>query len=38
MDFKRRHATLFSSEMILNDPAINDKTIVLETLERAAGK
>jgi hypothetical protein len=38
IDLKRRHATLFSSELIINDPAINEKTIVLETLERAAGK
>ena len=38
IDFKRRHATVWAAEMILNDPAINEKTIVIETLERAAGK
>jgi len=38
IDFKRRHATVWASEMVLNDPAINEKTIVIETLERAAGK
>lgn len=38
IDFKRRHATVWAADMFLNEPEINDKTIVLETLERAAGK
>jgi len=38
IDFKRRHATVWAADMFLNEPDINEKTIVLETLERAAGK
>ncbi len=39
IDFKRRHATIFGSEWIGNDPAvINEKTISAESLEREAAK
>lgn len=39
IDFKRRHATVFGSEWVGNDPAaINEKTITAEALEREAAK
>ena len=38
IDVKRRHATVFASEWVMNDPKINDKTITAEALEREAGK
>lgn len=39
IDFKRRHATIFGSEWLGNDPAnINEKSITAEALEREAAK
>jgi len=38
IDFKRRHATIWSADFVMNDPDINERTIVPEILERAAGQ
>ena len=38
IDFKRRHATVWASNYVMNDPKINENTVSVEALEREAGR
>lgn len=38
IDFKRRHATVWAANYVMNDSRINENTVTIEALEREAGK